>query len=69
MVHEIKGNRKNPHFNGVGGKGDEDPQHDAKAMAYPQFGQQQGNPVQKLIVDYDGQSDDEHIDGNNGDHW
>jgi hypothetical protein len=38
-------------------------------VAYLQYGQQQCNSVQKLIVDYDGQSNDEHIDGNNGDHW
>jgi hypothetical protein len=62
FVHKIIRDPENPNFCGVSGKREEYAQHDAKAVPYFHFRHQQGDPVQKLVVNHHGHANDEQVD-------
>jgi hypothetical protein len=67
-VHQEKGNGENPHLDGVGGERDKYAHDDSKPMRYFHPGHQQGDLVQKFIMNHHGKADHKKIYEDNGYH-
>jgi hypothetical protein len=61
LVHQEKGNGENPHLDGVGGERDKHAHDDPKPMRYFHPGHQQGDLVQKFIMNHHGKADHKKI--------